>query len=583
MKYLFTTILIISTFGYYAQAQQAESWQWAHHGGGKQTGAGLDEDQPYGLEVDTLGNVYVFGSLKSKLNGTEVHTFSGFGSVTGLGQGEMFLAKYDCQGEPVWLKVSEDESADRPFAMTMDAAQNLYLTGRVNHSPNSPTLFGGDTLKSGSFMLCKIAPDGQMIWSYENEQLPSASGREVAVGANGTIYTLVLDEGLPVGWDSVDIIPGYPAGQIGYHLIAWDTSGSPLWAKRLGNYWNALPKMFTDPAGNLYLSSSIQDSLLFDGQAFYNAFPMDISDAFIAKLDPNGDTDWIRVWSDSTTDLFAGGTISQAGNLLIGFGHNYFHQDPRIIQGDTLLGWGADPNASYGQSAGIIQFDAQGMATKSISGTSFNNNLFISQVTQARDGRIIGVGTKIGDAEMLPGDTLVTTPSGIGGSPVLLITDSALNPLSFMGMASTLNSQANYVKTDPNGNIYVAGAFGDSLWLGDSLLLVEGGGSSDFFVAKFGVETCSAPVVSTALKKTRNAFQPNAFPNPATHQISLTHPPMATHAVILDLQGRTLGVHRLESGSEHSQLALWNYPAGTYIIHIERNSDRLGSTKIVIQ
>ncbi len=104
---------------------------WAKSAGG--TG----DDRTQSVTLDAWGNPFLTGSFNSSKITFDTDT------LTSAGGSDIFLVKYDANGNALWAKSAGGPSDDGGFSVAVDASGNDYLTGYFD----SPTItFGSDTL-----------------------------------------------------------------------------------------------------------------------------------------------------------------------------------------------------------------------------------------------------------------------------------------------------------------------------------------------------------------------------------------------------------------------------------------------------
>src|SRR6476620_1190373 len=109
----------------------SQSFQWAAGAGG------INEDKGLGIATDNSGNVYVTGFIRNTA------TF-GTISLTSSGVEDIFLAKYDSNGNVLWAQRFGGPSNDIGYSVATDAAGNCYLAGTYK----GPVAFGSFTLEA---------------------------------------------------------------------------------------------------------------------------------------------------------------------------------------------------------------------------------------------------------------------------------------------------------------------------------------------------------------------------------------------------------------------------------------------------
>jgi hypothetical protein len=108
------------------------------------SGAITGDEEPYGISVDSTGNVYITGLYESTLftinsfnnvSGGTINT-TVFGTLTINGTSNAFVAKYDTNGTALWATdMTGTGNNNRGNEITVDSSGNVYVTGQYNASP----------------------------------------------------------------------------------------------------------------------------------------------------------------------------------------------------------------------------------------------------------------------------------------------------------------------------------------------------------------------------------------------------------------------------------------------------------------
>lgn len=98
---------------------------------------------------------------------------------------DLFLSKYDGEGDLVWARATETSNAIDARAVATDQAGNAYLTGYFVGSAR----FGDTTLTNDSLsdiFVAKVDADGAFVWANQAGGESASSGWAIAVDAAGT-------------------------------------------------------------------------------------------------------------------------------------------------------------------------------------------------------------------------------------------------------------------------------------------------------------------------------------------------------------------------------------------------------------
>ncbi len=249
----------------------------------------------YAVATDKAGDAYITGIFQDTIN------FGGHALISNgyTSQGDVFLVKYDANGNVVWTdcgKLSGSQSKSYGNAVTVDAFGNIYVVGMFldQMSIGANSLNTGFTNNDG--FIAKYSPGGSVIWVKTCQLVNSASSADfygVSTDAAGNVY-----------------IAGSYSGSVtlGVHTLAnsnnggilwakYDSSGTVLWAKNAavgaGNNSNAATALTIDGAGNLYMSGSFQGSIFVGPYSLVDISSI-TDNAFIAKFNPSGNIVWAQ-------------------------------------------------------------------------------------------------------------------------------------------------------------------------------------------------------------------------------------------------------------------------------------------------
>jgi len=221
----------------------------------RKTWGGAGADEARALTLDSQGNCYVTGGTNS------------FGM---LGSEDVFLLKYDSDGDLLWQKTWGGGQYDTAFAVKMSPQGDVYVAGT-----NASFAVGQrDTL------LLKYAPNGDLIWA-----------RSWGLDADEEITGLAVNSGTGevflCGFTDVSTIIPQPYESL---LMKYDADGNLLGLKTWGGSSDEIATGIYLSSGNLYLSG-VTESFGQGGQ-----------DAFLLKYNSSLDLIWQRAWGGSDDD-----------------------------------------------------------------------------------------------------------------------------------------------------------------------------------------------------------------------------------------------------------------------------------------
>jgi hypothetical protein len=236
-------------------------FQWARTWGGDGVW-----DEGRGVTIDGSGNAYVTGSFFWTVDfdpgpGVEEHTSNG--------NDDIFLSKFDSNGEFQWARTWGGLDWDTGDGVAIDGSGNAYVTG----------------------------------FFYDTVDFDPGPG---------------VDEHTSKG--DVDIF-----------LSKFDLNGEFQWARTWGGGEGDTGfGVAIDSSGNAYISGIFYDTVDFDpGPGIDEHTSNGVEDTFLSKLDSNGNFQWARTWGGGELDRGIGVAIDGSGNPYItGFFRSVVDFDP---------------------------------------------------------------------------------------------------------------------------------------------------------------------------------------------------------------------------------------------------------------
>ena len=146
-----------------------------------------DYEGASGIAVDSTGNVYITGYTQGSLAGTNAGD-------------DAWLAKYDSSGTQLWIQQLGTENNDRAKGVAVDSADNVYITGSTEGSLGGINP-AGDDVESDDAWLAKYDSNGDQLWLQQLGIKDDDEANGVAVDSAGNIYITGYTDGSPDGSD----------------------------------------------------------------------------------------------------------------------------------------------------------------------------------------------------------------------------------------------------------------------------------------------------------------------------------------------------------------------------------------------
>jgi hypothetical protein len=156
-------------------------WVWA-----KSTNEQYASNYSKDIATDADGNTYITGTFYSS-------TIK-FGSIVlnkiSPSSWDIFIAKYDANGNALWAKNARVDSPLEECAIATDANNNVFLTGSYKSTINfgSFTLTNGGSSTTSSMFLVKFDSQGNTIWAKDADYSSTLWVSDLAIDSQGNAF-----------------------------------------------------------------------------------------------------------------------------------------------------------------------------------------------------------------------------------------------------------------------------------------------------------------------------------------------------------------------------------------------------------
>ena len=270
--------------------------------------------------VDGTGSIYVTGYFYETVD-------LGGGALTSLGGNDIFLAKYDADGNHIWSKRFGGEWYEESYSVHSDALGGVSITGIFMQDVD----FGGGTITGDGNQEAFIATydgDGNHIWSRRSGDYDSSAGREVRVVASGDVLlvgSLQPNTEYP-SWENPDRLT---------FLEKYDGGGNRMWYREsVGNGRAHAFGVEIDAAGGIYVTGFMDSTVDLGGGPLTSHGS---SDVFLAKYDSSGGHLWSRAFGGSRGEWGLSVAVDQFGEV---YTTGFFFSEIAHFGGAPLVGHG---------------------------------------------------------------------------------------------------------------------------------------------------------------------------------------------------------------------------------------------------
>lgn len=253
------------------------------------------------IATDGAGNVFITGDFAG--------TIDIGNALPSAGSGDVFVAKLDANGSPVWARRFGDVNNQYGAGVAVDGTGNVIVTGHFSGAVD----FGGGALASAGVddvFVVKLDPGGNYLWSKRFGGVGADFGQGVAVDSTGN----VLVTGYFYG--SADFGGGAltSAGGSDIFVLKLDANGNHLWSKSFGDTSDQQGiSVAADGAGNVLVTGELRGSANFGGGAVTSA---GAEDMFVTLMSNAGTTVWEATFGGPKSQRGGGVTFTPSGEVV---------------------------------------------------------------------------------------------------------------------------------------------------------------------------------------------------------------------------------------------------------------------------
>ena len=287
-SYALPLLLIASLIAGAVDAAGAPTHLWSK-------GFGSANGGEYGrsLATDPSGGTAIVGSFSGNTN------FGG-GVLVNAGASDIFLARYDTNGNHLWSRRFGSTGFDVGNAVATDVLGNVYATGFFQGTVD----FGGGGLVAtgtNDIFFVKYSAGGSHVWSKRFGTVDAANGWSIAVDPFGNAFLTGVYNGT-INFGGANLV----SNSFDVCFAKFDPSGAHLQSINYGGAgFDVGLDLAVDSFGNLYATGSFSGTASLGGSSLVSA---GFDDVFLAKYDGSLNHQWSQRF---------GGTSSDSGRALV--------------------------------------------------------------------------------------------------------------------------------------------------------------------------------------------------------------------------------------------------------------------------
>jgi Beta-propeller repeat len=274
----------------------AHVWSKRFGDGGSQVG--------YAVSTDGAGNVVVTGAFSGTVD-------FGNGPLVSSGGDDVFVAKLDPSGGPIWSRRFGDLKGQSAIGVAIDGSDSVLVTGYFSGTLD----FGGGPLLAtgtGDIFAAKLDASGNHVWSKRFGGGTDQHGSDIAVDSLGNAVLTGYFFGGAVDFGGG---PLTNAGSADAFLAKLDASGGHVWSKHFGDSGTQVgTSVAVAGTGNVVVTGYFNNTADFGGGPLVSSGGADL---FVAKLDASGNYAWSKRFGDVADQNAINSAVDTGGNVLL--------------------------------------------------------------------------------------------------------------------------------------------------------------------------------------------------------------------------------------------------------------------------
>jgi len=248
---------------------------------------GTGHSEAYQIKLDAAGNIFTTGYFRDAEDFDPSNSNNVLTSVAG---NDIFVAKYDANGNYLWAKQMGGTGYERARKLTLDAIGNIYVVGSFDALVDFDPGAGSYNLASYGMEDCfilKLNSSGNFVWAKRIGNSDFEEPSDITIDSNGNLFitgyfTYTVDFDAGIGITNLTSASNYSDA----FITKYDSNGNFAWAKSFGgNGYEAGSAILLNSAGNIYVAGYYQYTVDFDPGTTTNNFTSGGGDdVFILKL-----------------------------------------------------------------------------------------------------------------------------------------------------------------------------------------------------------------------------------------------------------------------------------------------------------
>jgi len=345
---------------------------------------GLIPQQGNAISIDSVGNIYITGSFQTFFEFIDFDPGVGTGNLESVGHNDIFVAKYDSDGNYIWAKSMGGIEHESSTTIKVDSLGNVYTTGQFYGTTDFDPGAGTANLTSfgdADIFISKLDSSGNYVWAKSIGGADIDNGASLAFDSSNNVYVTGGFIGM------VDFDPGAgttnitSVGNTDIFILKLDSNGNYVWTKQIeGTGHNETgSSIFIDSSDNIYTTGYFNGTADFDpGVGTTSVASVGEYDIFILKLDSEGGYEWVESAGGLSFDT--GNSIYVDADGVVYIAGNYKNSAPFDLGGDDIVLTSSHANTTVFLS-NLSQIYAPSLTTSPATNTERSTTTLNGEIT----------------------------------------------------------------------------------------------------------------------------------------------------------------------------------------------------------
>ena len=278
------------------------------------------------MKTDNENNFYICGFFNKSIDFDPSENEE---IITATDATDVFLAKYDQEGNLLWVKTLTSKGGNKANSLTIDSKNNVYITGSfIQNATLGKLTVEGDG--GNGIFIAKLNQNGKEQWIKKITNTKNNSGNYIYCDKKDNLY-IAGSISSRTEFNEINKVLTVKENASNIFIAKLNENGEYQWVKAFkGQYYSSAEGILTDTYGNIYVSGYFIGSLeAKDNETVYSSGK---EDGFIMMLDSDATMIYIYPLGGIDHDRASRMDIYNDNSLIVIGAHNGpFYINPEIF------------------------------------------------------------------------------------------------------------------------------------------------------------------------------------------------------------------------------------------------------------